>query len=97
MYNKHKDNSRQKAVAIKYDVNDISPKVMAKGSGFVAEKLLEKGSELGIPVYKDEKLVEELTKLNLGDNIPPELYQVVAQVLTFISDLDKLKEKLDGK
>lgn len=81
----------QKAVALKYDPMDVAPKVVAKGSGYIAEKILEKGRDADIPVYKDEKLAEELTRLDLGEHIPPELYEVVAQVLIFISDLDKLE------
>ena len=83
-----KKTDRKKAVALKYDMlTDAAPRVMAKGVGLVAERILEKGAQ--IPVYKDEKLVEELTRLDLGDHIPPELYEVVAQVLIFINELDQ--------
>lgn len=84
--------NKKKAVAVKYDPLDVAPKVMAKGSGLVAEKILEKGQNAHIPVYKDAKLAEELTRLDLGEHIPPELYEVVAQVLIFISDLDRLED-----
>jgi flagellar biosynthesis protein len=93
---KNSDIINKKAVVLKYDIKDIAPKVLAKGQGFLAERLLEQGKESNIPVYKDEKLVEALTKIDVGDNIPPELYEVVAHVLTFISDLDKLQEKING-
>ena len=83
---------RQKAAALRYGPKDAAPKVVARGSGYVAEKILEKGKEEDIPVYRDAKLAEELTKMDLGENIPPELYEVVAQVLIFISDLDKMEE-----
>ena len=86
-----KRNVNQRAVALKYDPADPAPKVVAKGSGVVAENIIEKGKEADIPLYKDAKLAEELTSLNLGENIPPELYEVVAQVLIFISDLDRLE------
>lgn len=81
----------QKAVAIKYSPGDTAPSVVAKGSGHLADKIIEKAEEADVPVYKDEKLVEELTKIDIGSNIPPELYEVVAAVLVFISDLDKLE------
>ena len=85
---------RKKAVALSYDAaEDISPKVLAKGAGHLAEKIIEKGKEEALPVYQDEKLVNDLTRLDIGDNIPPELYEIVAQVLIFIGDLDK---KLEG-
>ncbi len=82
----------KRAVAIKYSKGDVAPKVIAKGQGFVAEKIIEKASDSVIPVYKDEKLVKELSGVDIGSNIPPELYEVVAQVLVFISDLDKMEK-----
>ncbi len=88
--NKYKD---KKAVALKYDSTKVAPEVVAKGSGYLAEKILEKGKEADIAVYEDKQLVEELTKLEIGENIPPELYEVVAKILLFISDLDKLQGK----
>ena len=88
---KDKRFANQRAVALKYNPNDPAPKVVAKGAGFVAERIIEKGKESDIPLYKDAKLAEELTSLNLGENIPPELYEVVAQVLIFISNLDRLE------
>jgi flagellar biosynthesis protein len=83
--------TRQKAVAIKYNPIDIAPKVVAKGAGVIAEKILEKARNADVPVYQDAQLTEELTRLDLGEHIPPELYDVVAQVLIFISDLDKME------
>ncbi len=83
----------KKAVALKYDRASVAPEVVAKGSGAVAEKILEKGKEEDIAIYEDKQLVEELTKLEIGDNIPPELYEVVAKILLFIGDLDKLQGK----
>ncbi len=88
--NKYKD---KKVVALKYDKSDMAPEVVAKGSGYLAEKLLEKGKAADIAVYEDKQLVEELTKLEIGENIPPELYEVVAKILLFIGDLDKLQGK----
>lgn len=81
----------KKAVAIKYSKEDIAPKIIAKGKGVVAEKILEKGEN--IPVFEDEKLVNELEKIDIGSNIPPELYEAVAQVLIFISELDRQNGK----
>ena len=49
-----------------------------------------------MPVHKDEKLTETLSKLEIGDFIPPELYEVVAEILVFVDDMEKLKGKLNG-
>ena len=79
---------KKRAAALKYTPSDAAPKVIAKGKGITAENILKKADEEYIPVYKDAKLAEELTQLDLDVNIPPDLYEVVAQVLVFISDLD---------
>lgn len=81
------EKGQKKAVAIKYDPRDISPTVIAKGRGIVAERIIEKADD--IPIYEDRELVNELEKIQIGDNIPPELYEVVAEVLVFISELDR--------
>ena len=82
----------RRAVALKYNIEDVAPKVVGKGRGYVAEKLLEQARLNKIPVYKDPSLTKDLMGINLGENIPPELYEVVASVLVFISDLDKMEE-----
>ena len=82
---------RQKAVALQYDPNEIAPKVLAKGVGVIAEKILENASE--IPIHKDAALVDDLTRMDLGEFIPPELYEAVAQILIFISDLDRIETR----
>ncbi|PKM96135.1 MAG: flagellar biosynthesis protein FlhB [Firmicutes bacterium HGW-Firmicutes-1] len=84
----------KKVAAIKYDAAEDAPKLIAKGAGAVADKILEKAEENNIPTYHDEKLAETLTKLELGDFIPPELYQVVAEIMVFVTDLDKLYDKV---
>ena len=84
------EKQKKKAVALKYDPTMTAPSVVAKGAGKTAERILDKGKD--IPVYKDEKLTNELLKIDVASNIPPELYEIVAQVLIFISDLDKLRE-----
>lgn len=84
----------KKAAAIKYDVTDQAPQVIAKGKGIVANNILEKASESDVAIYKDEELVDTLTKLDIGEYIPPELYKVVAEIMIFVSDLDKLKDKM---
>lgn len=78
------------ANALRYNSeNDTAPKVIAQGVGFTAEKIKEIANENDIPVYKDEKLSKQLYNLSIGEEIPPELYNVVAEVLAFIARLDK--------
>lgn len=83
-------NKIKKAAALKYDINDMAPSVIAKGKGIVADKILENASKADLPIYEDKELVDELTKLDIGDMIPPELYQIVAEILVFVGDLDDI-------
>ena len=53
-----------------------------------------KGKEGNVPLYKDNKLANTLSKLEIGDTIPPELYDVVAEILVFVDDMDRLRSKI---
>lgn len=82
--------ARKKAVALKYnpEEND-APIVTAKGQGKLAETILERAKEHGVPVQEDAALVEVLSKLDLDQQIPSELYQLVAEVLTYVYRADE--------
>lgn len=84
------------AVAVAYEPGERAPRILASGKGEVAEKIIEKAKENDVPLYKDNKLADTLSKLKIGDAIPPELYEVVAEILVFVDDMDRLKAKLDG-
>jgi len=78
------------AAALAYDRIGV-PRVVAKGSGLMAKKIIEFAEEKGIPIQNNETLVEALMQVELSREIPPQLYQVVAEVLAFIYRMDKLK------
>jgi len=85
-------NKKKIATAIKYDkTDDTAPRLVAKGKGVVAEKIIEKGEESEVTIYKDEQLSRQLYNLSIGDEIPPDLYNVIAEVLVYISKLDGKK------
>jgi flagellar biosynthesis protein len=85
----HKDGKTPRAVALNYDHDTMgAPVVLAKGKGTVAEKIIALAAEHGIPVKEDPVLVKALEQLELGDQIPPELYRVVAEILVFIMQTD---------
>ena len=86
-----KDKIKDKtAIALEYDPNvDESPKVLATGKGLVAEKIIEEAKKSDVPVHKDSKLAGTLSKLEIGDMIPPELYEAVAEVLVFVDAMEK--------
>lgn len=78
-----------RAVALHYEQEvTAAPKVLAKGKGTVAEKIIALAEEHGIPVQQDPVLVQALEQLDLGAEIPPELYRVVAEILVFIMQTD---------
>jgi len=80
----------KKAVALKYERGkDGAPKVTAKGRGIVAEKIVEIAREAGIPILEDKNLVEFLISLDLGEEIPPELYKVVAEILAYVYKISR--------
>ena len=86
----------EKAVAILYDSQEsASPKVVATGKGEVARRIIEVAKEAGVHIQEDANLVELLAKIELGHEIPTELYQTVAEVLAFVYQINnKLKEKV---
>ncbi|WP_438350120.1 EscU/YscU/HrcU family type III secretion system export apparatus switch protein [Paenibacillus sp. FA6] len=86
--------SKKKAVALKYMPGDSdAPVVVAKGSGRLAETILERAKEHGVPVQEDAALVEVLSQLDLDQQIPTELYQLVAEVLSYIYRTDSLAKE----
>ena len=88
---KEKDKKEIKeVVALQYlpDQNQ-SPKIIALGKGDVAERIIETARANNVPVYQDINLAHTLNKLKIGDEIPPELYEIVAEILIFVSNLDK--------
>ncbi len=83
-------NKKKKAVALKYErEKDKAPRVVAKGKGLIAEKILEIAKENNIPLYEDKGLAEVLEALEINTEIPPELYRAVAEVLAFVYSINK--------
>ncbi|MCR5641642.1 MAG: EscU/YscU/HrcU family type III secretion system export apparatus switch protein [Lachnospiraceae bacterium] len=82
------------AVALSYESGDEAPKIIASGKGKVAERIIATAQEHDVPFYKDDKLAETLSKLEIGEAIPPDLYEVVAQILVFVDGMDKVRQKL---
>ena len=72
----------------------MAPKILAAGKGEIAERIIEAAKENDVPFYQDNKLADTLSRLRIGDTIPPELYDVVAEILVFVDDMDKMKGKL---
>lgn len=84
------------AIALEYNPKNDAPTVIATGKGALAERILKEAKEEEIPVYRDDSLAKTLSKLELGDMIPPELYEVIAEILVFVDRMDHIREKLEG-
>lgn len=82
----------KKVVALEYD-GQSAPKVTAKGCGEIANRILALAKEHDIPLYQDENLSYLLSKVNLGEEIPENLYVAVAKVLAFIFSMDNPQKK----
>nr|MBF0221273.1 EscU/YscU/HrcU family type III secretion system export apparatus switch protein [Desulfobulbaceae bacterium] len=80
-----KQKPKKKAVALRYDRGkDSAPKIVGKGQGLLAQKILDLAAEHGIPIHPDADLIEVLSLLNLNEEIPPETYVIVAEILAFV-------------
>jgi len=81
--------SKRLAVALKYEENEQdAPVIVAAGQGELADKIIKTAQQANIPIHMDESLVQLLINLEIGTEIPPELYAAVAQVLVFVWKLD---------
>ncbi len=81
--------AQQKAAALKYNSQiNSAPVVKAKGVGAVAEKIIQIANDHNVPIREDPDLIELLVQLNLGQEIPPELYKIVAEILAFVYSLE---------
>jgi flagellar biosynthesis protein len=79
---------RRRAAALRYEHGDVSPEVTAVGAGLVADRIIEAAREAGVPVRSDPALAEALSALELGANVPPELWAAVAEALAWAYRLD---------
>lgn len=78
--------SKKRAIALKYDREHAggAPKVIAKGKGSIAEKILEKAQEYEVPIFQNAALADSLLTLDVDEQIPPNLYKAVAEVFVWL-------------
>ena len=78
-----------KAVALKYKAyEDLAPKVVAKGKGEIAKKIIEKAKEFDVPFFQNEELVNMLLSVEVGEEIPPKMYEAVVEVFVWLYKLE---------
>lgn len=93
----HRKTKINKAVALFYKKGYNAPKVLAKGRGEVADNIVKIAEKSQVKIFKDENLVEELIKLDIYEEIPPSLYEAVANIIYFVYKLDREKEEQYAK
>lgn len=81
-------NPGKRAVALQYGADDAAPVVVASGMGYLAEKIVDVAVDHGVPVYEDDSLSTVLSQLNLGQEIPPELYQAIVEIYIYFLKFD---------
>lgn len=91
---KNSNPSLAKAAALKYA--DDAPKVTARGSGELANKILENAKKYDVSVFKNEALANSLLNVDVGQQIPPELFAAVAEVFVWLIQSEE-KTQLSGK
>ena len=92
-----KDLKDRVAVAVRYEAaEDIAPRLTAKGQGYVAEEIVRLARQHGIPLHHDPDLVELLSQLEMEQAIPPEAYEVVAEILAFVYTLNEHRKQMNA-
>lgn len=83
----------KQAIALEYNPEEEAPRVVASGRGLLAERIIERAKEANVPVHQDNALANTLSRLEIGEMIPPQLYEVVAEILVFVDAMDKIRSK----
>ena len=88
----------KKAVALTYDEDrQAAPVIVASGMGYLAEKIVETAEKNGVPVYEDNSLATLLTQLELGAEIPEELYQAIVDIYIYFLNYRTREEEPEGQ
>ena len=75
-------------MALRYEQGERAPKIIASGAGEIARRIVELAKQNDVPIHRDDSLVELLAKLKIGNEIPPETYRAVAEILAFLYRTD---------
>lgn len=81
-------NPSKRAVALQYGAGDAAPVIVASGMGYMAEKIVEVAADSGVPVYEDTSLATVLTQLQLGQEVPEELYKAIVDIYVYFLHFD---------
>ncbi len=89
---KHKKVKRAVALTYKAGIHD-APVISAKGNGFIADSIIKEANRSGVPIRRDDSLAEVLSAIDINQQIPSDLYQVVAEILAFVYRIDQKGKK----
>ncbi len=82
------DQTSSRAAALRYDGSTGAPVIVASGMGHLAEKIVEVAAENGVPVYEDTSLATVLAQMELGREVPEELYQAIVEIYVYFLEFD---------
>jgi flagellar biosynthesis protein len=85
----NKAKNLEQAVALTYEHGEFAPRVLASGKGLVAEQIIAKAKEHDIYIHESKDLVGLLMQVDLDENIPPALYQAIAEILAWLYQLER--------
>ena len=85
----------RKAAALRYGPSDSAPRVVARGEDWLAEKIIDEAVRSGVPVANAPGLVNALVRCEVDDLIAPELYRAVAEILAWVTTLERPEERSD--
>lgn len=85
--------NRRRAAALKYEGGASAPIVTAVGLGLIADKIIEKAEENDVPVVFNKELTDLLCNIDIGESIPPDIYEAVAHIIAYVTDLDRIVER----
>lgn len=83
----------KKAAALKYEGNALAPVVTASGMGYIADKIIEKAEENTVPIVYNKELTDLLCNVDIGEYIPTDIYEAVAHIIAYVTDLDRIVER----
>lgn len=85
--------NRKRAAALKYEGGVSAPIVTAVGMGHIADKIIEEAEEYDVPVVFNKELTDLLCNIDIGESIPPDIYEAVAHIIAYVTDLDRVVER----
>ena len=90
-------NAVKTAVALQYDTANAAPVVVASGMGYLAEKIVETAADNGVPIYEDNSLATVLSQLQLGQEIPEELYKAIVEIYVYFLRFDPTQAEQESE